>query len=79
MSRTPQVHILLANVYIRKQDAAKVSQELQAYLAAAPQGHYAKVARENLEKIKQEQTSSGTGAVTAGDAASAGAGDSPRN
>ncbi len=77
VSRIPEVHILLSNIYIRRQDAPKVSEELQAYLAAAPQGHYAKAVRQNLDKIKQEQA--GGGATATGATASSGAGDAPRN
>jgi tetratricopeptide (TPR) repeat protein len=74
VSKTPEVHIVLSNVYIRKQELGKVTEQLQAYLTAAPQGRYAKSARENLDKIKQEQAKNGGAAPANGAAAASAAG-----
>lgn len=54
-SKIPEVHVLLANVYVRLHQAAKVATQLQAYLAVAPHGIYAKAVREQLAKLKQEE------------------------
>lgn len=54
-SKIPEVHILLANVYLRRGEKAKLAAELEAYLAKAPDGPYAETARATLEKIQHEQ------------------------
>lgn len=54
-SRIPEVHLLLANVYIRLQQLAKVPAQLQAYLAAAPHGIYARAAREDLDRLHEQE------------------------
>ncbi len=72
----PEVHILLSNIYIRKGDAPKVAQELEAYLAIAPEGRYAKTAREKLTQLRTQAPVAQPSTV-AGDAGTPG-GDQPR-
>lgn len=57
-SKIPEVHILLANIYRRRGETAKVAAELEAYLAKAPQGEHAESARATLERIKPPQAES---------------------
>ncbi len=49
----PEIHLLLANIYLRRKEPTKLAAELETYLSKAPEGRYAKEARENLEKLKQ--------------------------
>ncbi len=56
-SKIPEVHILLANVYLRHGEKAKLAAELEAYLENAPEGEHAQDARATLEKIKRERGS----------------------
>ena len=56
-SKIPEVHILLANVYLRRGEKAKLAAELEAYLENAPEGEHAQDARATLEKIKRERGS----------------------
>lgn len=78
VSRTPEIHLLLSNIYARKQETDKVARELQAYLSAAPQGRYSKAARENLDKIRLEQAREGTAAPANGTGSTTTTGDSPQ-
>ena len=54
-SKIPEVHILLADVFLRRDEKARMAAELEAYLAKAPDGPYAETARATLEKIQHEQ------------------------
>ena len=56
-SKIPEVHILLANVYLRRGEKAKLAAELETYLENAPEGEHAQDARATLEKIKRERGS----------------------
>lgn len=53
VSRIPDVHILLVNIYNRRGEKDKVAAELEAYLQKAPNGPHAEQARATLAKIKQ--------------------------
>jgi tetratricopeptide (TPR) repeat protein len=54
-SKIPEVHILLANVYLRRGEKAKLAAELGSYLEKTPKGEHAETARTTLEKIQHEQ------------------------
>jgi lipopolysaccharide biosynthesis regulator YciM len=55
-SKIPEVHLLLADVYIHLHQTARMAEQWKAYLAVAPQGIFAKAVRERLTKLKQQET-----------------------
>lgn len=55
-SAVPEVHLVLANVDLRLQQTAAAAKHLQDYLAAAPNGRYAEMARQWLQKTQQTHT-----------------------
>jgi len=55
-SEIPEVHVLLADVYVRLHQTARMAEQWEAYLAVAPKGIYAKAVRERLAKLKQQET-----------------------
>ncbi len=52
VSRVPEVHLVLANVDLRLQQQEDAAKHMQDYLAAAPNGPYAALVREQLQKIQ---------------------------
>ncbi len=53
LHRIPQVHLILADILQRKQDAAGAVEQLQRYLAAAPDSAQAGPVREQLKKLME--------------------------
>jgi len=49
----PQVHVLLAQIFVQKQDYANAITQLQAYLKEAPHGSFADEAKKNLDGIEK--------------------------
>jgi Flp pilus assembly protein TadD len=61
----PQLHALLANVYLRKQNYTGAAEEMRAYLKEAPQGQFADQMKTNLDQVEK------TEAAAAGDTSGA--------
>ena len=61
---TPQLHVVLADIYLRKQDSSSAAEQMRAYLKEAPQGHFAEDMQKRLEEIDQ---SAANGAGGSGD------------
>jgi Tetratricopeptide repeat len=51
--RFPQLHLLLADIFIKKQDNARAANELQTYLDLVPHDSNAEELREQLTKLQQ--------------------------
>jgi tetratricopeptide (TPR) repeat protein len=49
----PQLHVLLADLYLDKQDSASAAMHMRAYLKEAPEGTFAAEMKESLAKIDQ--------------------------
>ena len=60
----PQVHALLAQIFLEKQDQANAAAEMRAYLKEAPQGNFAAEIKKNLDEI-DKSTASTEGTSTA--------------
>lgn len=52
--RIPDVHLVLSNIYLRRNRLDQVAKELETYLVRAPLGAFAKAARESLVKVKKQ-------------------------
>ncbi len=50
--RIPDLHLLLAQIYLRKQDGPAVAMQLQIYLNEAPAGPRREEVRKELERIR---------------------------
>jgi tetratricopeptide (TPR) repeat protein len=50
---TPQLHVILAELYLRKEDSAGAAGHMRAYLKEAPQGSFAAEMRKRLTEIDQ--------------------------
>jgi len=50
---TPQLHVLLVELYLRKQDSAAAAAHMRAYIKEAPQGSFAVQMRQRLTEIGQ--------------------------
>jgi tetratricopeptide (TPR) repeat protein len=55
----PQVHVLLAQIFVEKQDLANAATQLRAYLKEAPHGSFADEAKKNLEGIEKATADTG--------------------
>jgi lipoprotein NlpI len=49
----PQVHVLLAQIFVEKQDYGNAATQLRAYLKEAPKGQFAADAKKNLEEMEK--------------------------
>ena len=49
----PQVHVLLADIFLQKQDYGNAATQLRAYLKEAPHGSFADGAKKTLEQIEK--------------------------
>ncbi|MBI4460484.1 MAG: tetratricopeptide repeat protein [Acidobacteria bacterium] len=56
--RTPQVHMLLAEIFFQKRDYDGVATHLRSYLEEDPDGPFAEQARKGLEDLKQSADNS---------------------
>ena len=59
----PQVHVLLANIFLQKEDESKAAAQMRAYLKEAPQGNFAPQVKDSLAQI--EESAGKDGADTA--------------
>jgi len=57
---TPQLHALLADIYLRKRDLASAAIQMRAYLKEAPQGSFAGELKERLAEIDKSAANTGT-------------------
>jgi hypothetical protein len=55
----PQLHALLADIYMRKQDSANAAAHIRAYLKEAPQGPFAAPLRKSLDNIEKSAANAG--------------------
>ncbi len=55
----PQVHVLLAQLFLQKEDPSNAATQLRQYLKEAPKGPFATEAKQNLDEIEKE-ASAGT-------------------
>ena len=60
---TPQLHAMLADLYMRKQDLVNAAAQIRTYLKEAPQGSFAAELKKNLDMIEK---SAGTPVGTEG-------------
>jgi len=56
----PQVHALLANIFLQKQDYSNAAIHMRAYLKEAPQGDLAEQMKKNLEQVEKAAASVGS-------------------
>ncbi len=61
----PQVHAVLAQIFVEKQDYANAAAEMRAYLKEAPQGNFAAEIKKSLDDI-DKSTASATSAAPPG-------------
>jgi tetratricopeptide (TPR) repeat protein len=52
-TNTPQLHVILAEIYLSKDDSATAATHLRAYLKEAPQGSFAAEMRNKLQELDQ--------------------------
>lgn len=57
---TPQVHALLTDIYLRRQDSPNAAAQIRAYLKEAPQGPFAAELKQNLERIEKSAAITGS-------------------
>ena len=53
----PQVHALLAEIFLQKQVYAEAAKHMRTYLQEAPQGNYAEQMKKGLEQVEKMNTS----------------------
>jgi tetratricopeptide (TPR) repeat protein len=53
-SRIPEVHLLLANIYLRRDEPDLVAAELELYIEKAPDGDQVETARAKLIEVRKE-------------------------
>jgi tetratricopeptide repeat protein len=49
----PQLHALLADIFLQKQDYPRAAAQMQTYLKESPNGQFAEQMKKNLEQIQQ--------------------------
>jgi tetratricopeptide (TPR) repeat protein len=52
-SEFPQLHVMLADIYLSKQDSSNAATHMRAYIKEAPQGPFAAEVRAKLDEIDQ--------------------------
>lgn len=57
----PQVHVLLAQLFLQKQDYSNAATQLRAYLKESPKGPFAADAKKNLDEIEKEASAGHSG------------------
>jgi hypothetical protein len=57
----PQLHVLLADIYLSKQDSSSAATEMRAYIKEAPQGPFAAEMKKDLAEIDQAAKADGSG------------------
>jgi tetratricopeptide (TPR) repeat protein len=56
---TPQLHALLADIYLRREDSPNAAAQIRAYLREAPQGSLAPELKQHLERIEKSAAADG--------------------
>jgi tetratricopeptide (TPR) repeat protein len=56
----PQVHALLAEIYLRRQDSTNAAMEIRAYLKESPKGEFASHMQEYLQQIDKSSADAGS-------------------
>jgi len=59
----PQVHAVLAQIFVEKQDYASAAAEMRAYLKEAPQGTFATEIKKSLDEIDKSTANADSSAV----------------
>lgn len=59
LQKIPELHILLADILLKKRDYPNATSELQDYLKEAPQGEFSDRAKKGLEQIRKISTDGG--------------------
>jgi tetratricopeptide (TPR) repeat protein len=49
----PQVHLLLADIFLKKRDYSSAAEQMRTYLKEAPQGQFASETEQSLEQIEK--------------------------
>ena len=49
----PQVHVLLANIFVEKQDYSNAAAQMRAYLKESPHGNFAASVKSDLEQVEK--------------------------
>jgi len=57
----PQVHVVLAQIFVAKQDYSNAAGEMRAYLKEAPQGNFAVEIKKSLDEIDRTTASAAAG------------------
>lgn len=55
----PQLHVILAELYLRKEDSSSAATHLRAYVKEAPQGPFAAEVQKKLDEIDQAASNTG--------------------
>jgi tetratricopeptide (TPR) repeat protein len=63
-ANTPQLHVILAEIYLEKDDSSNAASHMRAYLKEAPQGTFAGQMRERLQEIDQAASNNAGGSAT---------------
>jgi tetratricopeptide (TPR) repeat protein len=58
-ANTPQLHVILADIFLRRQDSAGAATHMRAYIKEAPQGSFAVDMRRRLAEIDQAAANEG--------------------
>jgi hypothetical protein len=53
--KIPQLHVLLADIYLQKRDYSNAAAEMRAYLKESPQGGFAGAVKKTLEQIEKSE------------------------
>lgn len=56
---TPQLHVILTDIYLRQQDSSSAATHMRAYIKEAPQGSFAEEMRQRLAEIDQAAANDG--------------------
>jgi len=56
---TPQLHAVLADIYLRRQDSPNAAAQIRAYLQEAPQGPLAAELKQHLDRIEKSAAAGG--------------------
>jgi len=64
-TNTPQVHAILVDIYLRKQDYTNAATHMRAYLKEAPQGQFADEIKKNLDQLEKSTESAASNSAAA--------------
>jgi tetratricopeptide (TPR) repeat protein len=57
----PQLHVILADIYVQKGDSSTAATHMRAYMKEAPQGHFAAEMQQKLDEIDHAASNSAAG------------------